>query len=79
VKSYKVTYSNDGITWLEADGGKTFKGNKNQKAKVLRNFDTPFTARTIRIHPVTWKKHISMRFEAYYLEDLANSNPVAAL
>ena len=27
-------------------------------------------ARTIRIHPTAWNKHISMRFEVYYTDSL---------
>ena len=75
VKSYKVKYSNDGITWTEADNGRVFDGNSDRNTKVLQTFNTPFTARAVRINPVAWQSHISMRFEVYYADDLSYSVP----
>ena len=39
--------------------------NKNYQSVVVNTLDEPIIARYIRIHPVTWYGHISMRFELY--------------
>jgi len=66
VKSFTVVYSDDGKIWKDVDGGKTFTGNTDRNSHVTNMFDTPVKARTLRIQPKTWNKHISMRFEALF-------------
>lgn len=39
--------------------------NTNYQSVVVNTLDEPIIARYIRIHPVTWHGHISMRIELY--------------
>lgn len=65
VKSYKLSFSNDssvGHFYNEgAESVKIFHGNKNGNDSSYNFLSRPFVARYIRIHPVTWHRHISMR------------------
>ncbi|CAH1802618.1 unnamed protein product [Owenia fusiformis] len=64
VTSYKVSYSEDGSSFkkIEKDGNQVFKGNNDRYTPVLNSFK-PVQARYIRIHPVTWNEHPSLRFD----------------
>jgi hypothetical protein len=68
VKQYIVKYSLNGKDWFEAEGGKVFDANTDQKTIIQNKFASPFFARVIQICPVAWHGHISMRVEAYYQE-----------
>ena len=68
VKTYKVKYSNDGTTWT--DYQETFTGNSDATSSKINVLQKPLKARMIRIYPLTYKNHISMKFEAYYSEYL---------
>jgi len=61
VKLYKVSVSNDGTTWQNVDCGRLFDGNKDRNTRVRQLFSKPIQARYIRIHPMRWHHHISMR------------------
>jgi hypothetical protein len=63
VEEYYITYTLDGISWLMLDNGRIFKGSNDANTKVRNNFAAPVRARAIRLHPVKWSNHISMRFE----------------
>jgi hypothetical protein len=63
VEEFYITYTLDGSTWLMIDNGRIFKGNYDLTSKVRNNFAAPVRARAIRLHPVKWSNHISMRFE----------------
>ena len=63
VTSYKVEYSNDGVNWSEVDDGFSFPGNTDRNTHVKHWFDTPVTARSIRLLPKSWKNHVSLRFD----------------
>lgn len=63
VTSYKVVYSNDGVYWDEVDDGYSFPGNSDRNTHVKHWFDTPVTARSIRLVPKSWHYHISLRFD----------------
>lgn len=68
VTKYKVQYSNDGIYWkfvqqTNNQGEKVFDGNTDENTVVTGLFPTPVTASYIRIVPIAWSGHISMRFE----------------
>ena len=54
VRSIVVAYSNDGQMWNYVDAGKEFKANTDRHSKVKIEFDTPVTARTLRIYPQSW-------------------------
>ena len=42
-----------------------FQGNYERNYVVTHRFLRPFKARYVRLHPITWYGHISMRFELY--------------
>ena len=42
-----------------------YVANKDFAHEVINTLEEPIIARFIRIHPVTWYSHISMRFEFY--------------
>ena len=50
------------MSWTTVDSGVTFPGNVASGEAVVRNdFAGVVTARYVRIHPVDWEGHISMR------------------
>jgi len=59
VTSYKLSYSTDGTTWLNYP--QTFSGNNDRHTVVRNLIEVPFVARYVRIKPVAWYGHISMR------------------
>lgn len=42
-----------------------FRGNFERNFIVTHRFRRPFKARYVRIHPKSWRSHISMRLELY--------------
>ena len=66
VTAFKVSTSIDGINWKYVEDGRTFKGNTDRNTRVTYKFKKPVSARALRIHPVTWNKSISLRFDATY-------------
>ena len=66
VTEFVVTYSSDGMTWTAVDNGRIFMGNYDRDTPMNYRFDTPVTARTLRIQPITWHNYIALRFEAYF-------------
>ena len=50
-----------------------FSGNNDRYTPVSHDLETPIIARYIRIHPDTWKTHISMRAEFYGCRDGRNN------
>ena len=68
VTSYKVLYSLNGDTWKYAEEGKIYEGNFDHSTKIQNDFAEPIEAKAIRIYPVSWHEHISLRFDAIYLE-----------
>ena len=67
VTSYRVLHSLDGKIWTYADGGKTYAGCLDRTTKVRNDFGDEIYARYIRIYPITWNEHISLRFDVIYL------------
>ncbi|XP_033118060.1 fibropellin-1-like isoform X3 [Anneissia japonica] len=79
VKSYKVSYSMDATNW-ETILGTTgvpmeFVGNSDTDTAVTRLFPDGVHARFVRIHPLTWYGHISLRFEVLGCPDACSSTP----
>ena len=72
VTSFKVSTTVSGNIWENVDEGKVFPGNNDRNQKVRVRFAQPVYARTVRIYPQTWVGHMSMRFDAVYL-DLQNT------
>lgn len=70
VTMYQIDYSIDGKTWRQVDDGLVFKGNYDRTTALEAWFSTPVIARALRIKPVEWHKHISMRVEALIDTDL---------
>jgi hypothetical protein len=64
VVSYNVQYSADGTTWNAVAGG-PFSGNPTAGtcAVVTNIFSVPYQARYVRIFPLSWGSHLSMRAE----------------
>eukprot|EP00057_Strongylocentrotus_purpuratus_P014292 XP_011668766.1 PREDICTED: uncharacterized protein LOC590339 [Strongylocentrotus purpuratus] len=68
VTSFRVLYSIDGLTWTAVQnaimaGSEVFTGNTDMETVVTNDFSPTVVARFIRIQPLTWRRHISMRFE----------------
>ena len=61
VKSYKVSYSQDGTNWVELPD--LYVGNSNRDGKKTNSLPDNTEARLIRLHPIEWHGHISMRWE----------------
>jgi hypothetical protein len=61
VEEYYITYTLNGISWQMLDNGRIFKGNNYANKKVRNDFAAPVRTRAIRLHPVKWLNHISMR------------------
>ncbi|KAL9956984.1 hypothetical protein ACROYT_G038556 [Oculina patagonica] len=63
VKQYKVSYSNDQVTW------KPFKelwtGNSDAQTVVKNTFNPAISARFVRIYPITYNFRVCMRIELY--------------
>jgi len=60
-----ISISLDGIVFIPVPG--SFDGPSNSYEEILHKFDVPFVARAIRLHPLEWTTHVSLRWEAYTL------------
>ena len=69
VTSYRILYSPNARSWFYADNGRIFIGTSDNIQVVTHLFDEPFLAKIVRLEPVTWNIHISLRMEIYYTED----------
>ncbi|XP_033107775.1 uncharacterized protein LOC117109513 isoform X2 [Anneissia japonica] len=80
VQSYKVSYSIDSNNWEPIVGSTgvpmEFVGNSDADTAVTRLFPAGVHARFIRIHPLSWNGHISMRFEVLGCPVADETNPV---
>ena len=65
VKTYKLQFSLDGGHFEDYEGGKVFSGNGDRNTIVGHTLDEPIIARFLRVRPLSWYKHISMRMELY--------------
>ncbi|XP_019626580.1 PREDICTED: adipocyte enhancer-binding protein 1-like [Branchiostoma belcheri] len=67
VRSYKLTFSADGVVWeiYSEDGQEkvVFAGNADSNTEVEHLIAPPVTARFVRFLPLTWGGWISMRME----------------
>ncbi|XP_033117369.1 uncharacterized protein LOC117117232 isoform X1 [Anneissia japonica] len=75
VKSYEVLYSVDGSNFNTIST--VFTGNTDRDTEITNMFPTPVNAQFIRIRPISWKTHISLRFEVLGCLDVDEcaSNP----
>ncbi|XP_078352588.1 uncharacterized protein LOC144637397 isoform X1 [Oculina patagonica] len=71
VTKFKLQYSVDGVIfqfYQEPAGNnsaKVFTGNQDSDTVVYNKLSPPITARYVRLRPVAWNNHISMRMELY--------------
>lgn len=82
VTSYKISYSIDNtncnfIGGLDLSTATVFTGNSDRNTVVTNELNSPINARYIRIHPVTWYSHISMRIEIYKLNSLSSTTSLS--
>jgi len=73
VTTYSLQYSNNGKDWFVAENGRVFQGNTDTTTKVRHEFEVGFVSKLVRIIPLTWSNHISLRCELYF-EDNEDSN-----
>ncbi|XP_022805740.1 lactadherin-like isoform X1 [Stylophora pistillata] len=83
VSRYWIQYSSDGVTFefynsTEDSSAKVFYGNKNSDTVVHNSLSPPIIARYIRLIPVEWHNHISMRAEIYGCPVVTDSPTVPA-
>jgi len=62
VKQYKIKYF-DGFGWIDYDGSKIMDANSDRTTVVTH--DVNITCYAMRIIPVSWHEHMSMRCEVY--------------
>lgn len=67
VTKYTVEYSVDGVHFdpvKDSNGNPiVFNGNNDQESEVTNMFGCPIIAKYLRIRPVDWRNHITLRFE----------------
>ncbi|XP_078346349.1 uncharacterized protein LOC144631708 isoform X1 [Oculina patagonica] len=63
VTKFKVSYSLDGVHFTTQS--KIYNGNSNRNGIIINDLEAPIEARVVRINPVEWYGHISMRMELY--------------
>jgi len=63
VKTFKVLAFTPDEKWVWVDNQKVYQGNFDQETQVIVDFDNPIQARSVRIYPVSWSNHMSMRCE----------------
>lgn len=62
VTKFTISWSLDGKKWSE-DNENVYEANSDRDTHVLNKLIAPVVGRFIRIHPVEWHGHISMRFD----------------
>ncbi|XP_020615957.1 lactadherin-like [Orbicella faveolata] len=68
VESFSLSYGFDSVffqDYTEEEEKKVFPGNFDRYTPVSHDLKNPIITRYIRINPITWKSHISMRAEFY--------------
>ena len=61
VKSYYISYSQDGTNWVDIPT--LYSGNVDQFTKKTNNLPANTVTRYVRLRPQTWHHHISLRFD----------------
>ena len=62
VKSYTLETSSTGNEWTPVDSGRVYTGNSDRNTKRVNYLPYVTVATSIRLRPVTWNGHISMRW-----------------
>ena len=74
IKSFKISHSKDGNNWTNLD--KLFNANQDKDSKNRILFDDgAILARYIRIHPISWHGHISMRCDLLWIANYQQIKP----
>jgi hypothetical protein len=60
-----VLTSLDGITFYGVEDARLFKGNTDRNTKVTHKFKEPVLASVVRLRPISFYGHTSLRFEVY--------------
>ena len=71
ITSYSIKYSLDGSNFANYKGSEIFTANVDSTNQVEHIFE-PFTARSVRIIPITWTNYIGGRFEFFISQTLYN-------
>ena len=78
VASYKFAYSADGLMYLfiaGCDGNdRVFSGNIDRDTVVENTLKTAVAARYVRVYPLVWQQHMSLRWEVYGC-DIGKTHP----
>ncbi|KXJ25354.1 Venom prothrombin activator oscutarin-C non-catalytic subunit [Exaiptasia diaphana] len=74
VTRYAISYSRDGIFWNKYK--KELEGNRDQSSKVTNALCEEIYARFVRVHPIEWHNHISMRVELYGCKSGITISPI---
>ncbi|CAF3609612.1 unnamed protein product [Rotaria socialis] len=66
VTKYKASFSNDTRLWLyykekSQIEPRVFAGNNDRDSERIHFLNEPFFARYVRLHPIEWHNHVSMR------------------
>ena len=64
----QVSVSDDAISWTKVEDGLIYPGNVEADVVVRNESSGVVTARYVRIHPVEWHGHITMRAGVYVLD-----------
>ncbi|XP_071483328.1 uncharacterized protein [Diadema antillarum] len=69
VTSFSISYSIDGYSWTrnrDDDGlPQVYRGNEDRESLAINQFHPSFVSRFVRVEPLTWHRHISLRFELF--------------
>jgi hypothetical protein len=79
ITSFWVDYSVDNVNWTPVEGGRRFLGNYDSNTYRHTIFRDVVQARYIRIHPVTWHGHPSIRAGVKVQNSVANCDTQAAI
>ena len=72
VQTYRFTYSVDGSSYTaiadEQGSDVIFTGNTDSNTIVTNDLETAIVARYVRLYPMSWYSHMSMRWDVYGCE-----------
>jgi F5/8 type C domain len=77
VTEFYLSYSNDGLNWNLYNHGEILKGSEDRNTIITKKL-SPFTAKSVRIHPFNWKGWISMKAELYAVDVEDETSPLTA-
>ena len=75
VTSYKLSYSDDSVSWTWYNNEEILTGNEDTSTEKVNKLISPIIAQYIRIYPMTATYWVGMRLEAYGTYDLNATLP----